>query len=129
MKTVKTELMPNGNIFVSVPMHLKSRGSYKQIIVPGEENDDPSREAFLMAIARGRRWQKLLDEGVVENINQLADTIERNASYVARIIRISALAPELIERSIAGEHLEKLTVRLGRKALPYLWSEQIDELG
>ena len=68
MKTVTAELLPNGNLQVSVPLSLKQTGGVTRIIVPGEEAADPGRHAFLLAVARGRRWQQLIDEGKVENI-------------------------------------------------------------
>ena len=124
MKTVTAELLPNGNLQVSVPLSVKQRGGGKQIIVPGEEAADPGRQAFLLAVARGRRWQQLIDAGKVENIKALAALIGRDFSYVARIIRLSMLAPEIIGRVIDGECINGLSVALARRTIPDLWSEQ-----
>ena len=124
MKTVTAELLPNGNLQVSVPLSVKQRGGGKQIIVPGEEAADPGRQAFLLAVARGRRWQQVIDEGKVENIKALAALIGRDFSYVARIIRLSMLAPEIIAGAIAGEDFAGLSVDLARRAIPDLWSDQ-----
>ena len=102
MKTVTAELLPNGNLHVSVPLSVKQTGGVTRIIVPGEESADPSRHAFLLAVARGRRWQQFIDAGKVENIKALAAVIGRDFSYVARIIRLSMLAPGIIGRVIDG---------------------------
>jgi len=80
MKTVTAELLPNGNLHVSVPLSVKQTGGVTRIIVPGEEAADPGRQAFLLAVARGRRWQQLIDEGKVENIKALAALIGRDFS-------------------------------------------------
>ena len=125
MKTVTTDLLPNGNLHVSVPLCLKQHGNGKKVIVPGADAVDPGRQAFLLAVARGRRWQRLIDEGKVENVKTLAATIGRDVSYVARIIRLSLLAPEIIARVIDGEDLPGLSVDLARRAIPDLWSEQM----
>ena len=124
MKTVTTDLLPNGNLQVSVPICLKQHGNGKRVIVPGADAVDPSRQAFLLAVARGRRWQKLIDEGNVENVKALAAAIGRDISYVARIIRLAMLAPDIIAGAIAGEDFAGLSVDLARRAIPALWSEQ-----
>lgn len=124
MKTVTTDLLPNGNLQVSVPICLKQHGNGKRVIVPGADAVDPSRQAFLLAVARGRRWQKLIDEGNVENVKALAAAIGRDISYVARIIRLAMLAPDIIAGAIAGEDFAGLSVNLARRAIPDLWSEQ-----
>jgi len=128
MKTVTAELLPNGNLHVSVPLSVKQTGGVTRIIVPGEEAADPGRQAFLLAVARGRRWQQLIDAGKVENIKALAALIGRDFSYVARIIRLSMLAPEIIEKVIAGDYFAGLSASLARRAIPDLWSEQVEQL-
>jgi len=124
MKTVTTDLLPNGNLQVSVPICLKQHGNGKKVIVPGADAVDPSRQAFLLAVARGRRWQRLIDEGKVENVKTLAAAIGRDISYVARIIRLAMLAPDIIAGAIAGEDFAGLSVDLARRAIPDLWSDQ-----
>ena len=128
MKTVTAELLPNGNLHVSVPLSVKQTGGVTRIIVPGEEAADPGRQAFLLAVARGRRWQQLIDAGKVENIKALAAVIGRDFSYVARIIRLSLLAPEIIGRVIDGGYFTGMSVDLARRSIPDLWSEQIEQL-
>ncbi len=128
MKTVTAELLPNGNLLVSVPLKVKQNGNGTRIIAPGEEDTDRGRRAFLLAVARGRRWQQLIDEGKVESIKALATLVGRDASYVARITRLSLVAPEIIERVIDGECIDGLSVGLARRPIPELWSEQVELL-
>ena len=51
-------------------------------------------------------------------------TFRMASSYVARVIRLSMLAPEIIGRVINGECINGLSVALARKTIPDLWSEQ-----
>ena len=53
--------------------------------------------------------------------------IGRDSSYVNRIIRLSMLAPQIIERVLKGEMPVTLSANMARQALPELWSEQIHE--
>ena len=64
--------------------------------------NNKSRTAFLMAVARGRKWQRDIDEGKVRDIKELTEILSLDQSYVSRILRLSHLAPPLIERVING---------------------------
>ena len=92
-----------------------------------EGDADRSRQAFLVAVARERKWQQALDSGTVQDARQIGAMIGRDSSYVNRIIRLSMLAPQIIERVIKGEMPVTLSANRARQALPELWSEQIHE--
>ncbi len=126
MKTT-TEMLPNGNLLVTVPLSLRCSGNGKQILLPDGVDESGSREAFLMAVARGRRWQRLVDEGKVSDIRELAQAIGRDNSYVSRIMRLASLAPQIIESVINGSLPPTLSATRARKAIPVLWEEQLKE--
>ena len=44
MKTM-TEMLPNGNLLVSVPINLRNRGNGKEIFLPGGVSENDSRMA------------------------------------------------------------------------------------
>ncbi len=67
---------------------------------------------------------QLLDDGSVESIRAIAARIGREPSYVARLIRLSMLAPFIIESVIRGEYPASLSVNSTRKAIPDLWKDQ-----
>lgn len=125
MKTESTEILDNGNLLVTMAVSLRVKGNGKQIIIPDEDNVDRSRMAFLVAVARGRKWQQALDSGLVSDAKQLAALIGRDSSYVNRILRLAMMAPEIIERVIKGEMPVALSANTARKAMPELWSEQM----
>ena len=58
----------------------------------------------------------------------IAARIGREPSYVARLIRLSMLAPSIIESVIRGEYPASLSVNSTRKAIPDLWKDQVTEL-
>ena len=45
---------------------------------------EPGRKAFLLAVARGRAWQRLVDEGRVRDIHALAKAVGRVAGTLCR---------------------------------------------
>ena len=51
--------------------------------------NNKSRTAFLMAVARGRKWQRDIDEGKVRDIKELTEILQLDHSYVSRILRRS----------------------------------------
>ena len=53
------------------------------------------------ALARAFRWRKLLDAGVYATLEDLAKAKGVNA-YVSRILRLTLLAPEIVEAILAG---------------------------
>lgn len=129
MNVLKTERLGNGNLLVTVPVTFKWRnvGNGRVIINPNGALVDQRREAILLAVARGRRWIQLLDEGSVGSIREIAAKIGREASYVARVIRLSLLAPIIIESVIKGEYPDGFSTNSARKALPELWKDQIEQ--
>ena len=130
MNVTKTERLGNGNLLVTVPVTFKWRntGNGRVIINPDSSIVDLRRETILAAVARGRRWVQLLDDGSVESIRAIAARIGREPSYVARLIRLSMLAPSIIESVIRGEYPASLSVNSTRKAIPDLWKDQVTEL-
>lgn len=121
----KTEMLENGNLLITVPLDLRSRGNGKTIAFDGEETEDAGRRAFLMAVARGRAWQRLVDEGRVSGIHELAQAIGHDHSYVSRIMRLASLSPRVIDKVIGGGELPPtLNATRARKTIPLLWEEQ-----
>lgn len=130
MKVTKTERLGNGILLVTVPVTFKWRntGNGPVIINPDSSIVDLRRETILTAVARGRRWVQLLDDGSVESIRAIAAKIGREPNYVARLIRLSMLAPSIIESVIRSDYPANLSVNSPRRAVPDLWKDQVTEL-
>lgn len=58
---------------------------------------------MVIAIARTYRWQKLLDEGKFESISDLAQEIGLDPCFMARMMRLTLLAPNIVEPIHMGE--------------------------
>lgn len=63
---------------------------------------------MVKALARAHRWQKLLDAGRYQTVRDLADAENINPSYVARVLRLTLLAPEIVEAILDGRQLAGL---------------------
>jgi hypothetical protein len=57
---------------------------------------------LVKALARGWRWQRLLDEGVYTSVSDIGDAENISKSYVSRILRLALLEPDLVEAILEG---------------------------
>ena len=61
--------------------------------------------AMIKALARAFRWRKVLDIGVHSTLEDLTKAKGVNPTYVSRILRLTLLAPEVVEAILDGRHL------------------------
>jgi hypothetical protein len=134
MMTGVTLQNDDNGIVVNVPLTLKKRGGRKEVILPqafaAESPMRPShQEALVIAIARAHRWQKLLDEGKFDSVSDLAREIGLDVSFAARLLRLTLLAPDIIEAVLMGNEPSGLSLTKLTKQLPVMWADQRTELG
>ena len=108
---------------ITVPFTIRKRGGRKLILTPdGTPASPPTRSwpdsALLKALARGFRWQKMLREGYYQTIEEIADAENINPSYVSRLLRMTLLAPEIVEAILAGTQPAGLTRAKAMQPLP-----------
>jgi hypothetical protein len=123
-------------ITVYIPMTLKKRGGRKEIILPEglAPNGSPARkpatqESLVIAIARAHRWKALLESGRYGSIAELARAIKIDNSYVARLLNLTLLAPDIIQAILEGHEPSGLSLEKLTKNLPLDWEEQRNALG
>ena len=115
---------------VHVPMAFRRRGGRKLIVAPDGRaiTPTPSRSdvdnVLLKAIARSFRWQKLLDNGTHNTIKEIAAKEKIDPSYVGDVLRLTLLAPDIVEMILDGRQPPTLGFEALRKFLPPLWEEQ-----
>ena len=121
-------------LVVNVPLRLKKCAGRKQVILPRAfSGDAPTcqshQEALVIAIARAHRWGKLLDDGVFDSVSDLAREVGLDVSFAARLLRLTMLAPDVIEAILVGEEPSGLSLNRLTSVLPAIWEEQRDDLG
>jgi hypothetical protein len=118
-------------IVIHIPMKFKRRGGRKEIILPPEveEQEDKPPTALQIALARAYSWRKLIDSGEAESIGEIADTIGIDPSLVGKHLRLTFLAPDIVEEILAGNEPETLTIEQLFKAIPVSWEEQRERYG
>ena len=114
---------------ITVPFKIRKRGGRKLILTPDGKPGGPSQRerpdsALLKALARGFRWQKMLREGDYQTLEEIADAENINPSYVSRLLRMTLLAPEIVEAILAGTQPAGLTRATAMKPFPVTWTDQ-----
>ena len=121
-------------IVIRIPMDLKRRSGRKEIMVPEglpgtEQQKSPAQEPLVMALARAFHWQELIDSEKYPSIIELADALGIDRSYVGRIMRLTLLAPVIVEAIAEGREPSGLSLERLVKRMPMLWEEQRRRFG
>jgi hypothetical protein len=81
------------------------RGGRKLVVTPDGAAWAPRPRvdnAMVKALARAFRWRKMLDEGVYATIEDLARAKKIGKTYVSQVLRLTLLAPEIVEAILDG---------------------------
>jgi len=117
-------------ITVFVPIGWRRRGGRKVIVAPSGSDDwaPPLKidSVLIKALARAHRWRRLLEEGKFGTLADLADAERISRSYVCRVVRLTLLAPDIIERILDGRPTAGLAHFL--KPFPIEWKKQRQDL-
>lgn len=73
---------------------------------------------MVQALARGFRWRKLLETGVYGTIDEIAAKEKINSSYVGRLLRLTLLAPDIVEAILDGRQPVEMTFAMLLKPWP-----------
>ena len=119
-----------------VPLTIKRRHTRKLLIAPPGQEDAKVRSSFdlpmIRTIGKAFYWQKLLDSGEVANATDLARQLKLEPGWVAEVLRLTRLAPDIVQAILDGRqprHLNLHAIR-GRQAdVPVDWEEQRRLLG
>jgi len=116
-------------VTVTVPLTIRRRGGPKQVVAPdGAPAWAPRRtqidSTLVKALARAFRWRKLLEDGVYASCEDLAAAERINGSYVSRVMRLTLLAPEIVEGILDGRHPRELTTPRMFRPFPVEWEGQ-----
>jgi hypothetical protein len=121
--------MNDQTVTVTVPFAIRKRGGRKLVITPDGTAATPAPRArvdsaLLKALARGFRWRKLLETGQFATIEEIAEAENINPSYISRVMRMTLLAPEIVEAILAGHQPPGLTMVRAMQPFPMEWRHQ-----
>ena len=123
-----TASVADETITVRIPLVFRKHGGRKTVISPDGLTWEPSSplvdSALVKALARAFRWRRLLDEGVHATFDELAKAERVSQSYVSRVLRLTLLAPDIIEAILDGRQPEGLRLEDMLNEFPVAWVEQ-----
>ena len=79
---------------------------------------------MVKALARAFRWRKMLDTGVHATLADLARAKRLPPSYVSGILRLTLLAPEIVEAILDGIQPAEFRLDDLLTGFPLDWDEQ-----
>jgi hypothetical protein len=84
---------------------------------------------MVKAIARAFRWREMLEIGEYRTIREIADAEKINETYVGRVLRLTLLAPDIVEAIFDGRQPLHLQLNLLEQRFPVEWGEQRQTFG
>ena len=117
---------------ISIPTKLKRCGHEAKLIIGDEytnENNPTTALAIQNALKKTLAWNQALITGQVSNMEMLAKQENVTQRYIAHLIKLAFLAPDIIKSIIKGDIPKKLILGRLKEGFSYDWNEQRKELG
>ena len=118
-------------ITVRVPISIRKRGGRKVVLAPDGTLMATQKlvchqvdNAIVKAIARAYRWRDMLESGRHATIKEIANDERINESYIARVLRLTLLAPNIVEAILRGDHSAAITLATLMRPFPITWVDQ-----
>ncbi|TMV10323.1 hypothetical protein FGK63_04475 [Ruegeria sediminis] len=117
-------------VTLHVPFRVVKRGGRKEIQLPeGAAQPRRTDNTLVKALARAFRWKRMLDSGEFSTIAELAGREEIAPSYMTRVLRLTLLAPDLIEAILDGKQGPETTLAQVLQPFPAEWETQPEHFG
>ncbi|WP_029584930.1 hypothetical protein [Bradyrhizobium sp. URHD0069] len=132
-QTTKTSVSKDGQTAtVSIAVAFLQRRGRKQILSPpgaAPWSAAPRVDtALVKAVVRAHRWRQMLESGEYASSAELAKAEKVNDSYLSRILRLTLIAPDILEAILSGRQPSTLQLDDLLKPLPAAWSQQHSQL-
>ena len=79
---------------------------------------------LVKALARAFRWRRMMETGRYGTIDEMAAAEKINASYVSRLLRLTLLAPDIVEAILDGRQPQGVTLPTLQEGVPVEWIQQ-----
>ena len=120
-----------------VPWTLVRRGLKKRVITPldapqeflAEAKQERAAQAaaqdsaLMRALGLAHHWQRLLDEERVTSLTEIAMAEGMDVTQVRRVMRLTLLAPEVVERLVGSP--DAVLEKVMRRPWPNGWGDQM----
>ncbi len=115
---------------VVIPLSVKPRGGRKAMVTPGVLPMPARADITLVkAVARAFRWRRMLETGRFSTIKELAAAEKINSSYVSRVLRLTLLAPDIVDAILDGRQPDGMTLPGLMEPFSVEWHDQVECVG
>ena len=112
-------------VTLHVPFRIVKRGGRKEIQLPkGTAQARKPDNTLVKALARAFRWKRMLESGEFASISELAEKEGIAFTYMARVMRLSLLAPDIVEAILGGRQGPNVTLARLLEPFPAEWGRQ-----
>jgi hypothetical protein len=112
-------------VTLQVPYRVVKRGGRKEMQLPdGVQPDRNADSTLVKALARAFRWKRMLESGEFATITELAEREGIAYTYMARVLRLTLLAPDSIEAILDGRQGPNTTLARALEPFPIEWRVQ-----
>jgi hypothetical protein len=113
-------------VTLQVPFRIVKRGGRKEMQMPdGVRLDRKADNTLVKALARAFRWKRMLESGEFTTIAELAAREGIAPSYMTRVLRMTLLAPDIVEAILDGRQGPEVTLACSLEPFPGEWSAQL----
>ncbi|MFC7706055.1 hypothetical protein ACFQXB_17890 [Plastorhodobacter daqingensis] len=112
-------------VTLHVPFRVVKRGGRKEMQIP-EGATQPRRadSTLVKALARAFRWKRMLESGEFVTIAELAGREGIAPSYMTRVLRLTLLAPDIVDAILDGKQGPEVTLAQVLEPFPLTWQHQ-----
>lgn len=112
-------------VTLHVPFRVVKRGGRKEMQLPeGAAAPRRADSSLVKALARAFRWKRMLESGEFATIAELAEREGIASSYLTRVLRLTLLAPDIVEAILDGRHGQAVTLARVLEPFPLEWKHQ-----
>ena len=116
-------------ITIHVPFRVLKRGGRKEMQLPlGAPQSRKTDSTLVKALARAFRWKRMLELGDFATIAELAEREGIAPSYMTRVLRLTLLAPDIVEAILDGKQGPLVTLARVMEPFPVEWNDQLPSL-
>lgn len=112
-------------VTVRIPFRLVKRGGRKEMQLPeGAPQRRRTDSTLVKALARAFRWKRMLETGAFATVAELAAHEGIAPSYMTRLLRMTLLAPEVVQTILDGRQGTEMTLARILEPFPIEWEDQ-----
>jgi hypothetical protein len=112
-------------VTLHIPFRVVKRGGRKEMQLPkGAEQPGKTDNTMVKALARAFRWKRMLESGEFVTLSELAEREGIAPSYMTRVLRLTLLAPEIVEAILDGTQGPEVTLARVLEHFPLAWEQQ-----